>query len=415
MNTIKAGISSNNNILVIAAGVKYCFIESRMEIIAGAKFDDRYAPYQIDCELFDAAKQETDTWPALRRAIESAKSQANRHHEVAAGLTAFKAQEKTELAEAKARQHDGWLAQLAAFGDRARKTANWFRDQSKRRGERDPIAEARTHFTAAQWKTRVLRDQHTPDTDPDYGHALAFRIQKLRAEKRRLGYGLHGTFTSRMPKHKERAEAIREDRRTAAINRWPKLCGRFATKARELERLPDADLRRAEREPAFAAELDRRHKLAERRAKAATKRTAFITPIVLHIGDRAALAAGIRGRLLYGGSRASESRKGRNGWYTVCHAAPGVRLTSKDEIILEGTHNRKPITIGKLPPLALLKSITLSEPHPVGLFCTPLAEMPGVSACFGPEGKKWVVVGYSVAGHQVPECVATGTITPTRK
>lgn len=322
--------------------------------------------------------------------------------------------ERAERLASIARQQQGWDAQLATMRD-AEKTANWFRAQSRRRGETIPLADARREFTNLSWRKRVLEDTHAPGHDPDYGHALARRIAALRAAKRALGHGRPAVFIPAMPALRKKLEAIHTARRVAACKKWPHLSGACAASRleyRQLERLPDTDLLRAEREPEFLRHLDQRERAAVRAAKAAAKKSAFLRERVLHIADRAAFALGIGGRMGYGGRTYSKSRKGRSGFYCTQHAAPGCRVSQK-RIVVEGTGNRKPVDIGPLPPARLLKHLDPAIPHPVGLIAAPVDGQPGVAACFAPDEKrrKWIIVGYSVAGHQVPECVASGTIT----
>lgn len=107
----------------------------------------------------------------------------------------------------------------------------------------------------------------------------------------------------------------------------------------------------------------------------------------------------------------------------------GVRIEG-DRIILTGTDGRRAEL--PVPPAALTPHISLTEPHPLGYFCVPVKSQTGVFANFGladdcvrehpdlpitdPRARwvnkqKWVVVGFSVRGRVVPECVARGTVT----
>lgn len=82
-------------------------------------------------------------------------------------------------------------------------------------------------------------------------------------------------------------------------------------------------------------------------------------------------------------------------------------------------------------PKRLLRHIDLLEPHPIGYFCVPVKHRPELFACYGlatdyirirPDLKihddrarweradRWVIVGFCVKGHRVPECYARGTM-----
>jgi hypothetical protein len=67
-----------------------------------------------------------------------------------------------------------------------------------------------------------------------------------------------------------------------------------------------------------------------------------------------------------------------------------------------------------LPPLPkkMIKAWVATEPHPVGLFAIPVRGQTGVFACMAPSAdmQRWVVSGFAVGGHLVPECVARGKI-----
>lgn len=76
-----------------------------------------------------------------------------------------------------------------------------------------------------------------------------------------------------------------------------------------------------------------------------------------------------------------------------------------------------------LPPKSLIRAAVLTEPHPVGFFAVPVKGQPGVFACLGTSRdyygqvrmadakNKWNVIGFSVRGRLVPECVARGAVT----
>lgn len=160
------------------------------------------------------------------------------------------------------------------------------------------------------------------------------------------------------------------------------------------------DARRAEKDKKFAA--------AKARREAAEAR---LRVVVLHIGDRAALRAGIRGHLEYGGARRFSFRGNfRHASYRPTHARPGVAVRD-GEIYLEPTGGRRPIHVGPMPPPSVVRAAALGEPHPVGLLAMPVKGQAGVFACLGVREQKWVPVGYCVRGRLVPECVALGTIT----
>jgi hypothetical protein len=67
-----------------------------------------------------------------------------------------------------------------------------------------------------------------------------------------------------------------------------------------------------------------------------------------------------------------------------------------------------------LPPIPkkMIKAWVATEPHPVGLFAVPVRGQTGVFACMSPSAdmQRWVVSGFAVGGHLVPECVARGKI-----
>jgi hypothetical protein len=165
-------------------------------------------------------------------------------------------------------------------------------------------------------------------------------------------------------------------------------------------RFPDRDARRERNDPKF--------RRAQMRARAKAQR---LRDVVTHIADRAALAAGVRGELNWGGAvRFSFTGNYKNGSYRPTHAQPGVRLCD-GSIILERTGNARPIIVGPVPGRSLIKHAALNEPHPVGLLAVPLKNQPGVFACMDVRDGKWCIIGFSVSGHLVPECVARGTIT----
>jgi hypothetical protein len=168
------------------------------------------------------------------------------------------------------------------------------------------------------------------------------------------------------------------------------------------------------------AERDRRRELHDPRFRRAQKRRRAAAQrrrdVAMHIGDRAAFRHGIQGRLTWGGrTYFSFSGNYKNSSYNPSHAQPGVRVDAQENIWLEGTGNRKPILIGPMPNRSLIKRAALGEPHPLGLFCVPVDGQDGVFACMdcrplASDENKWVVTGFCVAGHQVPECVARGTM-----
>ena len=170
----------------------------------------------------------------------------------------------------------------------------------------------------------------------------------------------------------------------------------------KLRSFTDAErqMRREKQDPKFRRTM-KRQRAAQKHRRA----------VLMHIADRAAFQHGVQGAINYGGRvKFAFTGNYKNGSYNPTHAQPGLRVAD-GQLALELTGNRPSIPIGPEPGAMLLRAASLTEPHPIGLFAVPIKEQPGVFACMVAAKNKWVVTGFSLKGHAVPECVARGTTT----
>lgn len=152
---------------------------------------------------------------------------------------------------------------------------------------------------------------------------------------------------------------------------------------------------------------------AAKKAAALAKRRAPLERLAVHIARHyqpPGLSMQFR-EPRYGYATASESAKGRSGFYTVAHARPGVTW-EKDGLYYHPVRGAKRRKIGPRIQRELKKRIDLDAFHPVGLFATRMDGSECVACYDSPKDKKsWDVVGYAFRGHLVPESVVTRTVS----
>ena len=165
--------------------------------------------------------------------------------------------------------------------------------------------------------------------------------------------------------------------------------------------------RRAKADPKFRRALERQQ-AAEQRWR----------DIILHIAARYHHTVARLYTSRYAGIRYQDSAYTEKDWpykgeyknYPREYSGAGA-FADASEIRLHSSRG----TIIHLPaiPPSLLRHISLSEPHPIGLFAVPVKGQPGVFACMSakPGDRKWIVAGFCVKGRLVPECVARGTMS----